>query len=193
MAKKPLAAVVLPAASAQPTDVIPIPATNTFNQGLSSAPESMMLQKFGVPGQKTANCSPVTGSFKNRIKTVTVGPLKVTGLDIAISALQATLAEAEQQIPDVVAVLKTAGMLCVRHMHNSNSFSNHSWGTAIDLFFGTDVIDQGVKKTYRGILQLAPFFNHHGFYWGAGFSGKSVDSMHFELAAETIRNAGATS
>jgi hypothetical protein len=46
-----------------------------------------------------------------------------------------------------------------------------------------------VQKTYRGCLQLAPFFNKHGWYWGAGFSGKSVDSMHFELAEETIKSA----
>jgi hypothetical protein len=189
MAKKSTSthATVLPSASAKPTDVIPIPPTTTFNQGLSSASEGLMLEKFGIPGQKTVNCSPVTGGFRNRIKTVTVEPIRVTGLDIALTRLQAALSDAEQQIPDVVAGLKTAGMLCVRRKHNSNSFSNHSWGTAIDLFLGARVIDQGVHKTYRGILQLAPFFNHHGFYWGAGFSGGSVDSMHFELAAETIR------
>jgi hypothetical protein len=37
---------------------------------------------------------------------------------------------------------------------------------------------------------LFPFFNAHGWYWGAEFSGDSVDSMHFELAEETIRKIG---
>jgi hypothetical protein len=69
---------------------------------------------------------------------------------------------------------------------NPSSFSNHSWGTAIDLFFGAAAVPQGAQKTARGCLQLAPFFNKHGWYWGAGFSGRSVDSMHFELAEETI-------
>ena len=79
-------------------------------------------------------------------------------------------------------------MLCVRHKRNNpNSFSNHSWGTAIDLFFGSAVVPQGVRKTERGCLLLAPFLNHHGWFWGAGFSGSSVDSMHFELSKETIR------
>jgi hypothetical protein len=55
------------------------------------------------------------------------------------------------------------------------------------LFFGTDVVPQGQHKTHRGVLLLAPIFNRHGWYWGAGFSGGSVDSMHFELAEETIR------
>ncbi len=112
----------------------------------------------------------------------------MSGLDIAVNFLKLVFEEAEQQIPDVVAAVKTAGMLCVRHKRNNpNSFSNHSWGTAIDLYFGTDVVPQGVKKTHQGCLQLAPFFNQHGWYWGAGFSGASVDSMHFELAKETIQ------
>lgn len=152
-----------------------------------------MLRIFGVPGQKTKDCSPATGTFKQRVVTkINVGPFSVSGLDIAVTALKAALAEAEEQIPDVVAALKSAGMLCVRHKRNDpSSFSNHSWGTAIDLFYGADVIPQGSHKTYRGILQLAPFFNKHGFYWGAGFSGGSVDSMHFELSEQTIRAAPA--
>jgi hypothetical protein len=39
----------------------------------------------------------------------------------------------------------------------------------------------------RGVLLLVPYFNRHGWYWGGGFSGDSVDSMHFELSDETIR------
>jgi len=151
-----------------------------------------MLQIFCTPGEKTRDCSAATGGFKRRIVSrVDVGPFKVSGLDIAVAALKAALDEAEEQIPNVVATLKTAGMLCVRARRtNPNAFSNHSWGTAIDLFYGRDVIPQGSPKTYRGILQLAPFFNKHGWYWGAGFSGKAVDSMHFELSAETIRAQG---
>ena len=168
---------------------IPIPPTSSFNANLSSSDEATMLRLLGVPGQKSANCSPVTGTFKSRIKTGDVGPFRVTGLDVAVDLLKAVFDEALQQIPDVVAAVKTAGMLCVRHKRNNpNSFSNHSWGTAIDLFFGTDVVPQGVKRTHRGCLLLAPFFNVHGWYWGAGFSGASVDSMHFELSKETIQS-----
>jgi hypothetical protein len=149
-----------------------------------------MLKLFGVPGQKTKDCSPATGTFKQRVVTrVDVGPFKVSGLDVAVDSLKAVFAEAEEQIPNVVAAVKSDGMLCVRHKRgNANSFSNHSWGTAIDLFFGSAAVPQGTRKTHRGCLQLAPFFNKHGWYWGAGFSGKSVDSMHFELAEETIRH-----
>jgi len=177
-------------ASSGPGAIVDIPPTNTFNKNLSSASEATMLQLFGVPGAKTDDCSPASGAFKQRVVTrVDVGPFKVSGLDIAVQLLKAVFDEAEQQIPNVVAAVKNDGMLCVRHKrNNSNSFSNHSWGTAIDLFFGSDAVPQGSRKTHRGCLQLAPFFNKHGWYWGAGFSGRSVDSMHFELADETIRN-----
>src|SRR5215207_1205736 len=85
------------------------------------------------------------------------GPVRVSGLNKGVESLKAALDEAEEQIPDAVAALKTVGMLCVRVKRtNPNSFSNHSWGTALDLFFGSAVIPQGKPKTYRGILQLVP-------------------------------------
>ncbi len=173
-----------------PDAIVDIPPSNTFNKHLSSASEATMLRLFGIPGEKTDDCSPATGAFKQRIVTrVDVGPFKVSGLDIAVQLLKAVFDEAEQQIPNVVAAVKNDGMLCVRHKRtNANSFSNHSWGTAIDLFFGAAAVPQKVHKTHRGCIQLAPFFNKHGWYWGAGFSGNSVDSMHFELAEETIKN-----
>ena len=176
---------------ASPADVVAIPPRTTFNKNLSSATEATMLHLFGVPGEKTDNCSPATGTFKTRIVTsVDVGPFNVSGLDVAVSSLKAVFAEALQQIPSVVAALKNDGMFCVRHKRrNRNSFSNHSWGTAIDLFFGTQAVPQGSPKTQRGNLQLAAFFNKHGWYWGAGFSGGSVDSMHFELSEEAIRRS----
>jgi D-alanyl-D-alanine carboxypeptidase len=167
---------------------IPIPPSSSFNINLSSADEATMLRLLGVPGRKSDNCSPVTGTFKARIVTKDVGPFRVTGLDAAVDLLKAAFDEAAQQIPDVVAAVKTAGMLCVRHKRNNpNSFSNHSWGTAIDIFFGTDVVPQGVKKTHRGCLLLVPFFNGQGLFWGGGFTGSSVDSMHFEVSKETMQ------
>ena len=179
------------AASPRPEDVIAIPPTSTFNQGLTSADELTMLRLLGVPGQKTRDCSPASEALRRRISSrVNVGPFSVTGLKIAVDSLKQVFDEAGEMIPNVVAAAKNDGMLCVRLKRNSNtSFSNHSWGTAIDLFFGDAAVPQGVQKTARGCLQLAPFFNKHGWYWGAGFSGKSVDSMHFELAEESIKAA----
>lgn len=170
------------------SDRVPIPPKDTTNIGLSPARETTMLKKLGRPGELTANCSDPSGAFKKRLKFgVDVGPFKVSGLDFAVESLRQILAEVQQQLPDVFNAVKSDGMLCVRHRRKSPLlFSNHSWGTAIDLFFGSGAVPQGVHLTQRGNLLLFPFFNRHGWFWGAEFSGDFVDSMHFELAEETI-------
>jgi len=171
-----------------PKDRVPIPPKDTMNTGLSPAKESTMLAKFGKPGQLTKKCSDPSAKFKKRLKFgVDVGPFKVSGLDFAVETLKQIFAEVQQELPGVFAAVKNDGMLCVRHRRKSPLlFSNHSFGTAIDLFFGTDAVPQGTHLTERGNLLLFPFFNRHGWYWGAEFSGDFVDSMHFELAEETI-------
>jgi len=169
-------------------DQVPIPPKDTMNTNLTPAKESTMLKKFGKPGQLTKDCSTPTGKFKKRIKSgVDIGPFKVSGLDFAVESLRQVFAEVQQQLPDVFNAVKNDGMLCVRHRRKSAMlFSNHSFGTAIDLFFGKNAVPQGVHLTHRGNLLLFPFFNRHGWFWGAEFSGDFVDSMHFELAEETI-------
>jgi hypothetical protein len=97
-------------------------------------------------------------------------------------------AELARENPDVYTQVKTAGMLCVRRIkYNPAHYSNHSWGTAIDLYFGPGVVPQGKAATQRGFLYLYELLNRQGWYWGAGFSGASVDTMHFELAEQTIK------
>jgi hypothetical protein len=169
-------------------DRVPIPPKDLMNPGLTAVSEAVMRKKLGVPGKLTTNCSDPTGPFAKRVKFgVDVGPFKVSGLDFAVESLTQIFADVKQQQPDVFTAVKTEGVLCVRHRRKSSTlFSNHSWGTAIDLFFGTDIVPQGTALTHRGNLVLFPFFNRHGWYWGAEFSGDFVDSMHFELAAETI-------
>ena len=147
-----------------------------------------MLAKFGKPGPLTPNCSEPTGEFRKRIVWgVDVGPFKVSGLGYAVESLKQIFSEVRDKSPQVFAEVKTAGVLCVRHRrHNPSRYSNHSWGTAIDLYFGSRVVPMGRPVTHRGVLELFPYFNRNGWYWGAEFSGDSVDSMHFEIAEETI-------
>jgi hypothetical protein len=170
------------------SDQIPIPNHDTINVGLSSASEQTMVNKLGVPGLLTKDCSAAAGDFKKRlISNADVGPFKVTGLDFAVESLRQVFADAKIAMPEVYKQVKTAGMFCVRaRRHSPTAFSNHSWGTAIDLFFGTTVVPQGVGKSHRGIVLLFPLFNKHGWYWGAGFSGAAIDTMHFEIAEERI-------
>lgn len=171
-------------------DLVPIPAVSSMNPGLSACREETMLEKFGRPGPLSRNCSPPTLPFKRRIRSgVSVGPFSVSGLDYAVDSLEQIFTTIRNSHPDVYAEVKTAGMLCVRaRRHNPAHYSNHSWGCAIDLYFGTHLVSQGVHMTQRGFLALYPVFNANGWYWGAEFSGSSVDSMHFELADQTIRN-----
>jgi len=168
-------------------DRVPIPPQAAMNHSLSAAREQTMLEVFGRPGRLTRDCSVPIGDFARRVVTQNVGPFRVTGLDLAARTLERIFAEVRAEHPDVFNEVKTEGMLCVRHRRSdSTRFSNHSWGCAIDLFFGSAVVDQGDPVAHRGNMMLCPFFNKHGWYWGAGFSGSSVDSMHFELAEETI-------
>jgi hypothetical protein len=148
-----------------------------------------MLAKFGIPGNLSDQCSAVSGPVAARIRYgVNVGPFKVSGLDYAVESLSQVFATLSDQHADVFTQVKTAGMLCVRRIKNNPAhYSNHSWGTAIDLYFGSGVVPQGKTVTQRGFLSLYEVFNEHGWYWGAGFSGGSVDTMHFELAEETIK------
>lgn len=171
------------------SDRVPIPPPDKMNVGLSACNESTMLSKFGKPGELTVDCSAATGDFRDRIRTAfNVGPFKVTGLDYAVESLSQIFSDVQKNNQTLYDQVKNEGMLCVRaRRHNPGHYSNHSWGTAIDIYFGSDVVPQGMRLAHRGNLLLAPYFNRYGWYWGAGFSGDSVDSMHFELSDETIQ------
>lgn len=169
-------------------DKVPIPPKDQMNKNLSPAREATMLKVLGKPGELTKDCSDPSGAYLKRIKyKFDVGPFKVSGLDHAVETLAQILNEVKKDLPQVYDEVKTAGVLCVRHRRgNPSRYSNHSWGASIDLYFGRSVVPQGKPVTHRGILLLAPYFEKYGWYWGAEFSGDSVDSMHFELAEETI-------
>jgi len=157
---------------------------------------STMEQLLGQPCPLTSDCTSVTSSsLKSKIRTASVGPFKVTGLGPAIDSLTRIFNRVRSEKPDVYNAVKTAGMLCCRAIRGSSkSWSNHSWGAAIDVYFGTGVDERGDGNTQRGLLELYPYFNAEGWYWAAGYSGSGEDAMHFEVAEETIkawRNQGA--
>lgn len=169
-------------------DEVPIPPKTQMNVNLSAANEKTMLRILGVPGVLTKKCTNPTGVFLKRVKyKVDVGPFVVSGLDVAVETLVQLFAEVKKDLPDLYQEVKTTGLLCVRHRKsNPARYSNHSWGCSIDLYFGVAVVPQGKPTTHRGNLLLASYFQKYGWYWGAEFTGDSVDSMHFELAEETI-------
>jgi len=168
--------------------LVPIPPPEDINSGMTPVSASAMLTKFGVPGVSNPDCGHVTNKrLQKRIKTMWVGPFQATGMDVAVDALhRAFLALKQDGNMELFNAIKSAGMICVRKRRTSNQWSNHAWGTGIDLYCGHDVVPQGDRHTHLGLLEFYPYMHAQGFYWGAEFSGASCDAMHWELSAEAI-------
>ena len=168
------------------TDLIDIP--QDLNQRVSSAKQRTMLALLGNPrGSYDQTCRPVTNPMLlPLIVTDNVGPFRVTGLLPAVDSLKEVMADIRQQDPEVFQVLGTAGMHCARFVRDSTtSISNHSWGTAIDLTLHGRLDKRGDNRVQIGLAKIAPIFNRHGWFWGAGF--RTEDGMHFEVSDEKIR------
>ncbi|MFO1434359.1 MAG: peptidoglycan-binding protein [Candidatus Competibacteraceae bacterium] len=169
------------------TDPVSIPAN--INPGLSSAKQQTMITLIGNPrnGNYDNVCRPVTNPKVSRlIVTDSVGPFRVTGLRPAIASLKEVIADIKKNEPQIFAALGTAGMLCARLVRNSTTaISNHSWGTAIDLTLNGQLDVRGDGRVQVGLASIAPIFNRHGWFWGAGF--RTEDGMHFEASDEKIR------
>lgn len=80
-------------------------------------------------------------------------------------------------------------MICVRRRKPtsgaiSQKISNHSWGTAVDFkIVGFDAPGNTKHNVPKFIAIMVPFFNKEGWLSGIAFN----DSMHFEVADETIK------
>jgi Putative peptidoglycan binding domain/D-alanyl-D-alanine carboxypeptidase len=105
----------------------------------------------------------------------------------AVDSLERVLADIRKREPDIHAMLGTAGMLCARFVRGSTTaVSNHSWGTAIDLTLAGKLDPRGDGLVQAGLTRIAPIFNEHDWYWGAGFG--TEDGMHFECSDGLIRD-----
>jgi hypothetical protein len=168
------------------TDLIPIP--DGINPGLNGARQITMKALLGNPrGSFGRDCQPVTNPvLRKMIRTEDIGPFRVTGLGPAIDTLKQVLVEVREEEPEVFAALGSSGMLCARLVRGSaSSISNHSYGTAIDLNLNGMLDQRGNRKVQVGLARIAPIFNRHKMYWGAGFP--TEDAMHFELSDQKIR------
>lgn len=172
-------------------ELVPLPDKSLFNVGLSSARNSRLLELFGNPRDSyTGKCQALTNAeLAQRIATRTVGPIKVTGLAVALDSLRDIFSRVEQEVPGLVGMIGTAGMLCCRRVKLPGgvlgaNISNHAWGIAVDLKIAGDLDEQGDGFAQRGLLILSTFFNAAGWFWGAGFSKE--DSMHFEVSTRLL-------
>jgi hypothetical protein len=171
---------------------VKIPPYNTFNHGLSPAHQQTMIAIFGRPGNLTEDCSVITNSkLQALIQTRNVGPFRVTGLAKLLDELEELFAQVKSEKPDVYSQVRTDGMICCRAVRGSTqNFSNHSWGSALDVRFGDTSEEMGDGTMHAGTGELFPYFNARGWYWGAGFGEANPsreDSMHFEASDELIR------
>jgi len=168
------------------SDVIPIPAD--INGSVRPAGQRTMLTLLGNPrGSYDQTCQAVTSpALAALIVTEDVGPFRVTGLSPAVASLREVFADVREQETEVHRALGTAGMLCARLVRgSSSSISNHSWGTAVDLTLEGVLDRRGDDRVQVGLARIAPVFNRHGWYWGAGF--RTEDAMHFEVGDDQIR------
>lgn len=170
------------------SQLVPVPPHGSYNTGLSACRPGTLRKFLGDPRETfDQQCRPVTNRvLKARMLTASVGPFRVTGLDVAVASLTRVMAAFRSADPAAYAAVGTAGMLCARFVRGSQkSVSNHAWGTAVDLTFDGEVDPRGDRKVQAGLLRVYRFFHAEGWYWGAGFSRE--DAMHFELADETVR------
>jgi hypothetical protein len=168
------------------TDLIPIP--SNINRQVSSAKQTTMLSALGNPRtQYDDTCREVTNpGMRALLATRDVGPFRATGLAPALDALTTIFSDVRRDDPEVFAALGTQGMLCARLVRGSaTALSNHSWGTAIDLTLNGVLDQRGDDRVQVGLARIAPIFNQHGWFWGAGF--RTEDAMHFEASDELIR------
>jgi len=169
------------------TRLVPIP--TGINVGVSSAKQATMLALMGNPrGDYDQVCREVTNpALKANMEIASVGPFRVQGFRPAVASLRDILAEIAVKQPDVHADLGTAGMLCARLVRGTttNAISNHSWGTAIDVTLAGVLDTRGDNLVQEGLTRIAPIFDRHGWFWGAGF--RVEDAMHFEAGDDLIR------
>jgi hypothetical protein len=167
------------------TALVPIPAG--INTGLNGLSNRLTLSVLGNPRSTySSNCQPVTNpALKPHMVTKDVGPFKVTGYDKAVDSLKDVMDEINTAQSTVYAALGSAGMLCCRLVRGStHSISNHSWGCAVDVSIGGVVDTRGDGLVQVGLTLIAPIFNKHKWYWGAGFP--TEDGMHFEVCKELL-------
>jgi hypothetical protein len=176
---------------------VPIQSILPINVGLSPAKEATMISILGSPSVPlTTACQ--NGKASTKVKHLQetrqiTAVFKLTGIKPALDSVQAVLAKVFAANPGLDAVLSTEGMLCVRRRKPTNGsvshkLSNHSWGTAVDFkIVGFEAPGNTKQNVPKFIALMIKDFNHAGWLSGIAFN----DSMHFEIADETIKEMSA--
>lgn len=167
---------------------VPCPPRSAMNTGLTPAKHATMLRLLGRPGLLSQDCSGVTNNaLRARMVTERItDKFRVTGFAPAVNSLKMLMDDLKDDDPKLWAIVGTAGMLCCRAVRGSNKYySNHSWGTAIDLTIGGILAPLNAKTIPLGLKLIYPHFHRYGWFWAAGYNGRT-DPMHEEVAQETL-------
>jgi hypothetical protein len=174
--------------------LLPLPPKSSFNVGLASAGQHRLRELLGEPivdqhYDPEGHCkTPTNPKILQHLVLKDVGPFRVTGIDVAVESLAAILQQVSAARPRLFSMLRSNGMSCARFTKINGKIgpgvSTHAWGMALDFKIGNAKDEQGDNKVLRGSLELMPFFNAAGWYWGAGFP--TEDGMHFEPSASLI-------
>jgi len=151
---------------------------------------STMLNLYGKPCTLTPNCIGVSNpTLSPLIQTRKIGKFTFTGMKQALDALSRAMDDVARNDAGLYGALGSSGMLCCRAIRGSTTtFSNHAWGAAVDINIQGTLDPRGDKKCQRGLAMLWPYMAKQGFYWAAGYTGASEDSMHFEISNEVMLN-----
>lgn len=174
------------------TQLVKVPDYASINSGISACKQDTVLAIFGKPGKMSKDCStPTSKKLLEGLVTEDVGPFKVTGLNKIVALLRDIFKEIKEKEKELYDVLDTAGMLCCRAVRGSSTYySNHSFGSAIDLKIKGALDKVGDGKCQYGLLACYHYFYKRGFYWGSEFGKNNAsreDSMHFEASDELMK------
>lgn len=165
-----------------------------FNEDLSPARSAIATAVIGLPRGRFSDRSepPEDPGFRALLETADLGPFEVTGLSPAVHALRAIVTDISLEAPDIYDRLGCHEMLGCRYVKGSDTVvSSHAWGIAIDLTIDGQSTTDGDDAVMEALVQIAPMFNRHGFFWGYAFGLQ--DALHFEASDELMRkwtNAG---
>jgi hypothetical protein len=169
-------------------DTVPLDNSRfAINGDFRGARNRTMLHLLGNPrGDYSQECQgPTNPRIKDLVVVEDVGPFKVRGLKPAVAGLKNVFDDVRKANKDVYERLGNVGMLCCRFVRGSTSaISNHSWGTAIDLTIDGILDKRGNNRAQKGLFELRPHFNKHGFFWGVAFP--TEDAMHFEASDQLM-------
>jgi len=191
-----------PGAGTSMSALVRIPAG--INAGLTMAGASFQTSKLGSPGCPlttacfSCSCPVRNAKISRNVITLAVTPtVRITGIKPFVEAVKRAfdaMKAASATRPELLTAynsVKSAGGLCCRPIKRRNgtaggAYSNHSWGSAVDFYFGNQIDPRGDGKTQYGLLLMAPFFQQQKLYWAAGYGGSSEDAMHFESSQQSL-------